>query len=196
VDAVQWLKLEAFHQIVDYYSLLEVDVALRESEEQIQVLDHVDVGPDDVGAKREGTLVVDDAVLSVEELLDDLALGVKLLEDPLCVVLGGSSEDYHSVELVHLLQELVRVRSYQKMSLLLTGSFFEMHESLIQIQNECISEVYWLWRRVFSLLISSLQFSRQHFRSWSPVLGYWCKQVWLDQAVLRLRRKLHVLSCT
>ena len=76
-------------------------------------------------------------MLSVKPVRNEFLIWVKLVYDPVCVLLDPSSEDDHLVEVTKLIQELLAEWPYQEVALpFVSGSVHIMNEGLVKIKHE------------------------------------------------------------
>ncbi len=70
-------------------------------------------------------------MLPVQSIFD-VMICVKLVQDPICIILHGRCKDYYLVELWHLAKELLSVGPYQEMAPTISPTHLEeMNKSLI-----------------------------------------------------------------
>ena len=69
---------------------------------------------------------------------DQLLFRVKLVHNPVCVLLHARCEDDHLVELGHLSEELMAERSDQEIGLLIVTIVDVVNKSLIQVEDESV----------------------------------------------------------
>ena len=69
---------------------------------------------------------------------DQLLFGVKLVHNPVGVLLHARREDDHLVELSHLSEELMAERSDQEIGLLIVTIVDVVNKSLIQVEDESV----------------------------------------------------------
>ena len=77
-------------------------------------------------------------MLAVESVRDQLLFGVKLVHNPVSVLLHARCEDDHLVELGHLSEELMAERSDQEIGLLIVTIVDVVNQSLIQVEDESV----------------------------------------------------------